>query len=161
MPPAGTVGVGKTAVVVGAIVVVVVGVVVQVELVMVLVSRVTSPLRASSRPSMVTPVVAAIDVRARMVPTKVELVPSVAELPTCQNTLQALAPLIKATTLDEAVINVLADWKMNTALGSPWASRVTVPVNPSVPPVYTPDTRVCPARSALTVAVEARPAASL
>ncbi len=52
---------------------------------------------------MLAPVVAEIDVRARMLPTKVELVPSVAELPTCQYTLHGWAPLISTTRLAEAV----------------------------------------------------------
>ncbi len=51
---------------------------------MVLVSRVTAPLRASSRPCTVACVLALIEVNAKMVPTKVELVPRVAELPTFQ-----------------------------------------------------------------------------
>ena len=96
--------------------------------VMVLSSSVTAPLRASRRPSIVAPVFALMEVRARMLPRKVEFVPSVAELPTCQNTLHAWAPLIRATLLPEAVTRVEAIWKMNTALGSPWASSVTVPV---------------------------------
>ncbi len=41
-----------------------------------------------------------IDVRAKIVPLKIELVPSVAELPICQNTLQASAPLIRLTRWD-------------------------------------------------------------
>jgi hypothetical protein len=44
---------------------------------------------------MVSPVVTVIDCRARMLPRKMEPVPSVAELPTCQNTLQAWAPLMR------------------------------------------------------------------
>ena len=52
----------------------------------------------------------------------------VAELPTCQKTLQGCAPLTRLTTLDGAVIRVEPIWKMKTAFGSPWASRVTVPV---------------------------------
>jgi hypothetical protein len=51
-------------------------------------------------------VVAVIDVSARIEPAKAELVPNVAELPTCQKTLQALAPLIRLTTLEELVIRV-------------------------------------------------------
>nr|WP_246507058.1 hypothetical protein [Actinocrinis puniceicyclus] len=94
----------------------------------VLVSSDTCPLRASSLPVMLAPVVAVMDVRARMLPLKVEFVPSVAELPTCQNTLHACAPLISATLLAEPVIRVLAISKMNTELGSPWPSSVTVPV---------------------------------
>src|ERR1700733_13810054 len=45
---------------------------------------VTAPLRASARPSTVTPLFIEIEVRARMLPAKVDVVPSVAELPTCQ-----------------------------------------------------------------------------
>jgi hypothetical protein len=70
------------------------------------VSRVTAPLRASRRPSMRAFVVAVIEVRASTVPTKVELVPSVAELPTCQKTRHAFAPLIRVMVLDDDVINV-------------------------------------------------------
>lgn len=56
----------------------------QLPLVTLFVSRVTAPLRASSRPSTLAPVFAVIDVRARIVPAKTELVPSTAELPICQ-----------------------------------------------------------------------------
>ena len=59
-----------------------------VDVVMVSVSNVTAPLLASTRPSTVTSVVTVMEVRARMVPRKLESVPSVAELPTCQKTLQ-------------------------------------------------------------------------
>ena len=45
---------------------------------------VTAPLRASTRPCTVTALFTEIEVRARMLPAKVEAVPSVAELPTCQ-----------------------------------------------------------------------------
>ncbi len=69
--------------------VVVVVAVEQVDLVMTLLSRVTAPLRASSRPLTVVPVWAVIDVSARIVPTKVVFVPRVAELPTWKKTLQA------------------------------------------------------------------------
>ncbi|CCH17135.1 Protein of unknown function [Micromonospora lupini str. Lupac 08] len=56
---------------------------------------------------------------AMMVPTKVVLVPIVAELPTCQNTLQADAPLIRTTLLLDAVVSDESIWKMNTAAGLP------------------------------------------
>jgi hypothetical protein len=91
--------------VVGAVVV---GVVVQVGVVKTFVSRETCPLRASARPSTSAPVWTVIDVRARMVPLKLEAVPKVAELPTCQKTLQALAPLIRMMLLAESVIRVEA-----------------------------------------------------
>jgi hypothetical protein len=68
---------------------------VHVDLVMVFVSRVTAPLRAKSLPSTVAPVVAVMLVSARMVPRNLVPVPRVAELPTCQKTLQDCAPLIR------------------------------------------------------------------
>ena len=55
-------------------------------------SRVTAALRAMRRPSIDAPVVAVIDVSARMVPLNDEYVPRVAELPTCQNTFAACVP---------------------------------------------------------------------
>jgi hypothetical protein len=97
------------------------------------VSSVTAPFLASKRPSTVAPVVAVIDVRARMFPTNTEPVPSVAELPTCQKTLQDWAPLIRKTLLFDAVVSVDAILKMKTAFGSPWPSSVSAPVIPKVP----------------------------
>lgn len=90
----------------GGVVVDVGGGVTQLGRVMVLVSRVTAPLRAKTRPFTVVPVCTEIEVNAMMVPTKVVLVPRVAELPTCQNTLHGEAPLMRATVLPDAVINV-------------------------------------------------------
>ena len=57
----------------------------------------TSPFRASALPYTVTPSATVIDVRANIVPTNVDPDPRVAELVTCQNTLQGLAPFTKAT----------------------------------------------------------------
>jgi hypothetical protein len=56
------------------------------------------------------PVCAEIEVNAKIVPTKVVLVPSVAELPTCQNTLHGEAPLMRLTVLFDAVIKVEPAW---------------------------------------------------
>ena len=125
--------------------------------------RVTSPLRASARPAMVTPLFTVIDVRARMVPVKSELVPRVAELPTCQNTLQAWAPSVRMTLLAESVTSLEGTWKMKTAFGSPPASRVSDPPTSSEEDaLYTPGASVWPApMKAGTLAVRARPAASL
>ena len=67
-----------------------------------LLSRVTAPLRASARPCTMTPVCTVIEVSARMLPTKTEPVPSVAELPTCQKTLHSVAPLIRSIVLADA-----------------------------------------------------------
>jgi hypothetical protein len=83
-----------------AVVVVVAGVVdvvAQLDGVMVSESSVTAPFSARTRPAIVTFVVTVMLWLARIVPTKLESVPSVAELPTCQNTLQAWAPLISTT----------------------------------------------------------------
>src|SRR5579864_129234 len=91
----------------------------QVQPVMTSVSNVTAPFRASALPSRSTPVVIVIEVSARMFPLKTELVPKVAELPTCQKTLQALAPLVRTTWLPLPVVSVDAIWKMNTASGFP------------------------------------------
>jgi len=48
--------------------------------------RVTVPVRAKTRPVTLAPVVMVSLIFARMLPAKAVLVPSVAKLPTCQNT---------------------------------------------------------------------------
>ena len=96
---------------------------------MVLVSSVTAPLRASIRPTLRAPVVIVMLVSARMLPTNVVPVPSVAELPTCQNTLHGEPPLFTSTRELLAVVSVLPILKMKTALAFPWASRMSVPVS--------------------------------
>ena len=94
-----------------------------------LVFNVTAPVCANKLPFTFAPLFRVMDVRARIFPTNVVVVPRVAELPTCQNTLQSEPPLITLTTALLAVVSVLPIRKMKTELGSPWASRVTVPVN--------------------------------
>lgn len=94
----------------------------------VLESNVTAPFRASSRPFTVALVVAMLEAKAMTVPTNLERTPSVDELPTCQKTLQAWAPLMRLTALSVAVMRVDAVWKMNTASGTCLASSVNVPV---------------------------------
>ena len=69
-------------------------------------------------------------VNARIVPRKVEPVPSVAELPTCQKTLQDWAPLIRLTVLPEPVVRVEPAWKTKTAFGSPPPLSVSAPESP-------------------------------
>jgi hypothetical protein len=91
-------------------------------------SSVTAPLRASARPWTTVPVVTVTEVKAMIVPMKLECVPKVAELPTCQNTLQAWTPLIRLILLAEAVIKVEAAWKIKTASGFPWPLSVKVPL---------------------------------
>src|SRR4051812_28970485 len=104
---------------------------VQLGAVKVSLSRVTAPLRARARPWTTTALWTVIDVRAKMLPTNTEPVPSVAELPTCQNTLHSVAPLISSIELPELVINVESVWKMKTALGLFWPSRTSWPLRPS------------------------------
>ena len=59
-----------------------------VQRVTVLLSSVTAPLRAKTRPLVVAAVVSVMLESARILPAKLLPVPKVAELPTCQNTLQ-------------------------------------------------------------------------
>ncbi|MCU1629490.1 MAG: hypothetical protein JWP64_4439 [Pseudonocardia sp.] len=61
----------------------------------------------------------------------------------------------------DAVVSVVAR-RMNTAFGSSWPSRVSVPVRVSeVADRCTPGGSVCPPRSAITVEAAVRAAASL
>jgi hypothetical protein len=125
-------------VVVGVLVLVVVGVLVLVAVGVgcataqpagiVLESIVTAPFRAKARPDKLALVFMVMLVSARILPRNVVVVSSVAELPTCQNTLQAFAPLIMTTDELGAVMSVLPIWKTKTALGSPCASSVRIPV---------------------------------
>ena len=104
---------------------------------MLLVSRVTAAPRAISRPSIEAPVVAVIHVCARIVPLNCDQVPSVAQLPTTQNTFAACAPFVRSTVLTAAegltaaVTSVDTARKMETEFGLPPPSSVTVPVSPN------------------------------
>ena len=74
----------------------------------VLVSRVTAPFRARTRPhGIATPVVRVILERARMFPAKADAVPKVAELPTCQKSLSPFPPFVNKTEELLAVVKVL------------------------------------------------------
>jgi hypothetical protein len=131
------------------VVVVVVGAVAarHVGTVMVLSSSVTAPVWASARPSRLASVFKVIEVSARIVPTKLVDVPSVAELPTVQKTLHACAPPSRTTELAVAVVSDEPAWKMKTASGSPPAFNVTDPVSESaLADRYTPGTNVVPPR---------------
>ncbi len=114
--------------------------------------RVMAPSRASSRPVTSAPVLAVMDAWARIVPTIFEPVPSVAELPTTQNTLQADAPLMSETLLFDAVPSVDPAWKIHTEAELPCAFRVNIPVTASDDgDSYTPGSKVSPPRSVGTV----------
>jgi hypothetical protein len=79
--------------------------VVHAGVVKVFVSKVTAPLRASARPTTVLPVSTVIEVNAMIVPAKVDPGFKVAELPTCQNTLQACVPLVMTTLPPVSVVS--------------------------------------------------------
>lgn len=106
----------------------------------VLVSKVNAPLLvmapASKRPHDDEEVPIEIDVLASILPSNTEYVPIVAELPTCQNTFDALAPLVNTIWLPgvfnapAAVVSVDGIWKMNTELVLPCPFSVSVPVMP-------------------------------
>jgi hypothetical protein len=96
-----------------------------------LLSIVTAPSRAKALPDTLAPVVRVMLAAARISPKNAVPVPIVAELPTCQNTLKVAEGLITITDEPVAVVRVLAIWNMKTALGSFWASRTRVPVNPA------------------------------
>jgi len=63
-----------------------------------------------------------------MLPMNTVVVSRVAELPTCQSTLHACAPLINWTVAPGAVMRVLPIWKMKTLFGSLPPSRIKLPV---------------------------------
>jgi hypothetical protein len=86
---------------------------------------------AKSLPATFAALVSEMLSAAITVPTNVEGEPKVAELPTFQNTLQPgvpTPPLLKTTDELDAVTSVLPVLNIQTALGSPWALRVSVPV---------------------------------
>jgi hypothetical protein len=103
----------------------------------VLVSSVIAPSadtpRAKTLPFTIAPVVSVMSWAAITVPTNEECVPRVVELPTSQNTLQPgpEPPLLKTTDEADAVVRLLPILKTQTELGSPWALRVSTPVNPA------------------------------
>lgn len=109
-----------------------------------MVSNVTAPVRAYNPQFDDAPVVAVIEISATMLPAKLVPVPKVAELPTCQKTLDAVAPLTSNTFELLAVIRVLPIWKMKT----PLPLRVRFPVKKAEEAKqYTPGVRVRPPRS--------------
>src|SRR3979490_620118 len=98
-----------------------------------------------------------------MLPLKPTLVPRVEEDPIAQNTLEALAPLIRRTWALLLTVRADPTWKIQTALASPWASRVRPPLTAMVivdPDVYTPGASIIPDKSASSVP-GGRPVASL
>ena len=97
----------------------------------VLVSIVTAPVLAYRPPVVTAPVLRVTDALARMLPRKLVELPSVALLPICHVTLsllQGVAPPVNTTAELLAVTSVLPVLMTHAAFGSPFASRVSVPV---------------------------------
>src|SRR5580704_480561 len=85
---------------------------------------------ASARPFTVAPAAKVIVVLASMLPSTTQPPAIVADEPTCQKMLEACAPFC-SITLQPGAVRVSVDagiWKTQTALGSPWASRVRLRV---------------------------------
>jgi hypothetical protein len=82
-------------------------------------SRVTAPVNPIALPVREAPVPNDTEDKAKMSPTIIALVPIVAEAPTAQTTLAALAPLIRSTLAPTLIVNADATWKMNCALALP------------------------------------------
>src|SRR5688572_15422823 len=94
---------------------------------MVLPAIVTPPVLANALPSSLAPVLSVIDCIAITVPFITEVVPKVADVPTCQKMLDANAPPLKKTLRPDVVVNVDAICIMKTAFASPFASNVKSP----------------------------------
>ena len=74
----------------------------------VFVSIVTAPTSAMRLPATVERAVAVMLVIARTFPTNFVLVPSVAELPTCQNTFEPVQAAPASTTTTDALLAVVS-----------------------------------------------------
>src|SRR5688572_20948347 len=126
---------------------------------------VTLPLRARARPSSVAPVLKVIDCNAMIVPLNTDVVPNVAELPTCQKIFDAWAPFVRMTLRPDVTVKAEAIWMMNTAFAFPRASNVTSPEESDRLEVdlYKPGVNVNPPMlpESVTISVAVRPAASL
>ena len=73
----------------------------------------------SARPFIEAPVLSVIAVFERMIPSKCEVVPSVAWPATCQKTFFASAPPLSTTCVAAAVVRSPEIWKIQTSLAPP------------------------------------------
>ena len=88
---------------------------------------VTPPILVNALPLSVAPVLRVMDCITKTFPLKAEVVPNVAELPTCQKMLEANAPPLRITWRPDVVVSEDAIWIMKTAFGFPFASNVRSP----------------------------------
>jgi len=125
----------------------------------------TAPVLAKALPSMLAPVSKVIDCIAITVPLKTEVVPKVAELPTCQKMFDADAPPLRITLRPDVVVSVDAICIIKTAFAFPFASKVKSPDEMASDEVdlYKPGVSVSPPRlpDKVTMSVQVLPAASL
>ena len=92
-------------------------------------SKVTDAVWAKTPPTTLAPVSRVTEARARTYPEIELLVPRVAELPTCQKMLQAVAPFSRTTEEPEPNMRVEEGaWKTHTAAELFWALRVSTPL---------------------------------
>ena len=68
-----------------------------------------------------------IDDWAKIVPWRTEVVPSVAELPTCQKMFLSWQPPLRTTWRPDVVVSEEAIWKMKTPFALPWQLKVKSP----------------------------------
>ena len=94
---------------------------------MVLPAIVTAPVLANAFPLSVAPESKVMDCKAIIVPQKTEVVPKVAELPTCQKMFDARAPPLRITLRPDVVVSEDAICIMKTAFAFPFASKVRSP----------------------------------
>lgn len=92
---------------------------------------VTAPFNAKTPPVTDAPSCRLIEVNAKILPLKAVVVRSVADEPTCQNTLHARAPLMSCTVDPVAAVRLDPIWNTKSALGSFSPSSVSVPVIPT------------------------------
>jgi len=132
---------------------------------MVLPAIVTPPICVRSLPLIEAPVFNVMDCIAIMVPFITDVVPKVAELPTCQKILDADALPFRNTLRPEVVVNEEAIWIIKTALLFPLASKVRSPEDIAREEVdlYNPGVSVRPPifPESVTISVLVRRAASL
>jgi len=98
-------------------------------------TKFTAAVSAKARPSNRAPVSNVMESKAMMIPAKDEFPPSVALLVTCQKTLAKVAPPIRTIEAPPSTFRADPTWKIKTAFGFPWPSRVTEPEISRVVPV--------------------------
>jgi len=82
---------------------------------------------ANSPPTEVDSAFAVMETAARTLPTKSDPRPSVADVPTFQNTLHGFPPPVITTVDPVAVVSVEPIWKYHASSGEPVPTRVKTP----------------------------------